>query len=225
MCGIIGVLSRRPTRPTPDRAALVARLESAIELGDDIDAVTLELAGVDELLRGVPGVLALADHHDTVAAITARLDQLDAVAHDLDARLEAGGHDPETVELMSARSLALRDVLWALRHDRLRTAAEVGALAGRDAGIGSLSGYLAIQQSLSALDRLEVRVRDSAGIHVFVSGHGLDLDDSNLRAAIADRSADPTYQSGSVRVADGLSLIHISEPTRHICLSRMPSSA
>ena len=33
-----------------------------------------------------------------------------------------------------------------------------------------------IQQALSALDRLEVRGRDSAGLHLLVTDHGLDLD-------------------------------------------------
>ncbi len=209
MCGIIGVLSRRPTRPVPDRDELIVLLDRAVEQRGDVDAMTRTIADVDSLLRGVPGVAALADQHETVAAIVARLDQLDAVADDLDATLEAGGHDPETVESMSARSLALRDVLWAIRNDRLRTASEVGALAGREAGAGSLSGYLAIQQSLSAIDRLEVRGRDSAGIHVFVSQHDLDVDEPTLRTAIADRAQDPTYPSGSVRLTgDVLSFVY-----------------
>ena len=97
----------------------------------------------------------------------------------------------------------LRDVLWALRHDRLRTVREVSALAGRGASAGAVAGYLAIQQSLSAIDRLEVRGRDSAGIHVLVHNHSLDLADSALRSQIARREFDPTFQSGSVRVANG----------------------
>ena len=204
MCGIIGVLSRRPTRPVPGRDELVQLLDEALTRRADVATLTDKVAVVDDLLRGVRGVAALADQSEVVASIVARLDQLDAVADEFDASLEAGGHAPETVELLSAQSLALRDVLWAVRHDRLRTAREVGALAGRDAGTGSLSGYLAIQQSLSAIDRLEVRGRDSAGIHVFVSGHALDPDDSTVRAAIADRNQDPTYQSGSVRSAGGV---------------------
>src|SRR5690606_26564400 len=43
--------------------------------------------------------------------------------------------------------------------------------------------------------------RDSAGIHVFVHHHALDLDDPSVHAIIRERSQDPTYQSGSVRVA------------------------
>ena len=58
-------------------------------------------------------------------------------------------------------------------------------LAGRDAGEGALAAYLAIQQAFSALDRLEVRGRDSAGIHVFVHDHGLDLSDAAVQAPLA----------------------------------------
>ena len=62
-------------------------------------------------------------------------------------------------------------MLWALRRDRLRTVAAVVDLAGGSAGQAALAGYLAIQQALSAIDRMEVRGRDSAGIHVFVWDH------------------------------------------------------
>ena len=40
--------------------------------------------------------------------------------------------------------------------------------------VGAMAGYLAVQQALSAIDRLEVRGRDSAGLHLFVWNHGLD---------------------------------------------------
>ena len=48
-----------------------------------------------------------------------------------------------------------------------------------------MHGYLAVQMALAALDRLEVRGRDSAGVHVYVRGHGLDLDRPPLRAEVA----------------------------------------
>jgi len=80
----------------------------------------------------------------------------------------------------------------------------VTVLAGRDASSGAVAGYLAIQQALSAIDRLEVRGRDSAGINVYVHDHALDLDDPVVRAALNDRGVDPMYQSGSVRATDGV---------------------
>ena len=42
-----------------------------------------------------------------------------------------------------------------------------------------------IQQALSALDRLEVRGRDSAGLTVLVRDHGLDLDDPAVARLVA----------------------------------------
>ena len=55
------------------------------------------------------------------------------------------------------------------------------------------------QQALSAIDRMEVRGRDSAGIHLFVWQHALDLHDPAIAAQVARRSADPLFQNGSVR--------------------------
>ena len=46
---------------------------------------------------------------------------------------------------------------------------------------------------------MEVRGRDSAGIHVFVWHHGLDLDDPAVAADLAARGGDPLFQSGSAR--------------------------
>ena len=58
---------------------------------------------------------------------------------------------------------------------------EVSLLAGRDASVGAMAGYLAVQRALSAIDRLEVRGRDSAGLHLFVWNHGLDESDPTRR--------------------------------------------
>ncbi len=209
MCGIIGVISRRATRPVPGSDEVLALLDAAVAaLGDPIEVARIGRAA-DALLRGVPGVVALNEHHELVAAVASRLDQLDAYVNDLDALLESGSHDPSELERLNAEAIAVRDVLWSLRHDRLRTAREVSALAGRDASLGAVAAFLAIQQSLSAIDRLEVRGRDSAGIHVLVWNHALDLDEPAVRSAIVDRNQDPTFQSGSVRVSgDVLSFVY-----------------
>ena len=148
----------------------------------------------------MPGLLALVEHHELVAAITARLDQLDAYAAEVDAEVGRSVADADELERASAASIALRDVLWALRRDRLRTVREVADLAGRGAGAAALAGYLAIQQAFSTIDRMEVRGRDSAGIHVFVWDHDLDVDDRALAATLAERGRDPLFQSGAARV-------------------------
>ena len=133
-------------------------------------------------------------------AITARLDQLDAYAAELDA-----GAGDGTARCRRARGGERRArSACATRCGRCATtgcAPPPGRRARRrDAGPAPLAGYLAVQQALSALDRLEVRGRDSAGVHLFVWDHGLDLDDpaSSPRSPRARRPAVP---DGSVALA------------------------
>ncbi len=165
------------------------------------DAAAL-VGRVDTLLKGVPGVHALIGRHELVAAITARLDQIDGRAGAREAELEADGVlTPDALEAANAELIAVRDALWAVRKDRVRTAEAVAALAGRDAGEAAVAAYLSVQQALSAIDRLEVRGRDSAGLHLYVWNHGLSPADPAVAAALRERQIDPLFQSGSVRVA------------------------
>lgn len=206
MCGIIAIVTRAPTRATPDADVLIGGLDRALSMVGDPAAVAVAAGEVDAALHGLPGVLALADRHELVAALDARLDQLDRYAGDVDAALADGDLDADALERANATSIALRDVLWAIRRDRLRTAREVDALAGRQATNSARAGYLAVQQALSAIDRMEVRGRDSAGIHLFVWDHGLDVDDPALATRIDQRSRDELFKNGSLRVigdADG----------------------
>jgi glucosamine--fructose-6-phosphate aminotransferase (isomerizing) len=208
MCGIIGIVSRPPSRPLPSADEIIGGLEAALDRRGDPGAVAAAARTVDAALHGLPGVLALADRHDLVAAISARLDQLDAYAADVEAVL-AAAPDVDALEVASAAASDLRDVLWAIRRDRLRTAHEVAALAGRDAGPAAYAGYLAIQQALSAIDRMEVRGRDSAGLHVFVWDHGLGADDPAVATALSSRSRDPLFANCSARLVSGcLSIVY-----------------
>jgi glutamine---fructose-6-phosphate transaminase (isomerizing) len=201
MCGIIAIVSRPSDRPVPAASELLALLDSATADPDVLSAAAAT-AQCDSLLRGVPGVLALVGRADDVASIAARLDVLEVRIVDEEIDIETD-LDPESVERRSAALIALKDAVWSIRRDRLRTAVAVEALAGRDAAVSSIAGYLAIQQALSALDRLEVRGRDSAGIHLFVEGHGLADDDSLVGAALRSRGSDPLFQGGSVRSVGG----------------------
>ncbi len=206
MCGIIGIVSRPPTRATPDAAELIAGLDRAVATISaepaDVVGAAAQARLVDELLRGLPGVLALAGHVDLVAGLVVRLDRLDAAASDIEQRLDINVDqlDADGLERANAELIELKDALWAIRHDRLRTAREVEALAGRDALPSALGGYLAVQQAFSAIDRLEVRGRDSAGLHVFVWGH--DIAPESLSTLVAERGTDPLFQSGAVVQAD-----------------------
>ena len=192
MCGIVGVVSRPATRPAADRAEVLALLDAAIVSVGDPAAATEAAAAADAMLRGVPGVLALANDRELVASIVARLDVLDAAVDELDVSLESAHHDPNELERSSAQAIALRDVLWAIAP---RSFAH-GPRGRRHSPVATpvsapCRPTSAIQQALSAIDRLEVRGRDSAGIHVFVHEHGLDLDRPGGDDGDRDRELDP----------------------------------
>ncbi len=198
MCGIVGVVTCAPTRPTPDAALILDGLDEALARRPNVLAAAERLGVVDALLRGLPGVLALTRQLDLAAGVTSRLDELDAFAAQEERSLDANDDGLDAVELERANAelIALKDVLWAVRHDRLRTARLVGELAGRDAIDSAVHGYLSIQQALSSIDRLEVRGRDSAGLHVFVWNH--DIEERALATMVGERGVDPLFQSRAV---------------------------
>ena len=203
MCGIIGILSRPSQRRAPEPDEVLAPLDQAVAAGS-LDQAAAAARRCDDLLKGVPGVCALIGRYELAVGIIARLDQLEARAAAEENRIESDASlDPDAHERIAAQLIDLRDATWAIRHDRLRTAREVEALAGRDSTLAAIAGYLAIQQALSALDRLEVRGRDSAGLHLFVWNHGLSASDAVVQRAIFERNSDPLFQNGSVRVAGG----------------------
>ena len=203
MCGIVAIVSRPTTRPAPAAAEVLATLDRAVAAEGLLPAAAL-VAEVDRVLHGVPGVLALAGRSELIAGITARLAQIDARIAARELSLEDATLTADDIEAVNAELIAARDAVWAVRKDRLGTAAAVDELAGRDAGPAALAGYLAIQQALSAIDRMEVRGRDSAGIHVMVWGHGLDAADPAVIAALQQRGRDPLFQNGSVRFEAGV---------------------
>lgn len=223
MCGIIAVLRRPSDRRPPDLGEVVDLLRSAT---GDLPAVTAavragaldgvagrvgEVAGgveqVDLLLRGTPGAEALLSEPTGVAQVGAAAAALSDEVSLLEAQLDALSADQlsatSLLEAVNAAVIRLKDATWSVERDRVRAAREVADLGGADLGPSAVAGYLSIQQALSAIDRLEVRGRDSAGVAVLVHGHGLDLDDPGLAAALALRSGDALFQSGSVRTPSG----------------------
>ncbi len=169
---------------------------------DGLAAAAAATSAADRMLRGVSGVRALVGRHELATGITARLDQLEATIGGVESRLEVElSITADDLEQTNAHLVGLRDAVWAVRHDRLRTARLVDELAGRDAGTAAIAAYFAIQQALSAIDRLEVRGRDSAGVHLYVWDHGLSADDPAVQALISGRNSNPLFTDGSVRIA------------------------
>lgn len=213
MCGIIAVVRRPGGRTPPTSPELLDVLEPVARLLD-LDApgglasalheAAERVGDADRLLRGVPGVRALLGDRallDTVANLAAGLTgQVAEIERRLDADPSLAGHD---LEVVNRELVRLKDALWALGRDRVPTARAVDDLAGPGAAPAALAAYTSIQQALSAIDRLEVRGRDSAGLHVLVRDHAIDLDSPALRTALSEREADPLFRSGSVRAIDG----------------------
>ncbi len=199
------MLSRPTRRATPTPTEILDLLDSAVNQGTEskIDALAKLVTQADALLRGDAGQFCLADNHQLVAAMTSRLDQLDALVAGYEQTIElSAGVQTATSELALQQVISAKDALWQLRNDRIRTAHLVAALAGQGASNSARSGYFSIQQAFSGLDRLEVRGRDSAGVHVLVWGHGLKADDKNIKFLIANRSDDSLFMSGAVRVTE-----------------------
>lgn len=209
MCGIVAVLRRPPTRSTPELGALTQTLQSVLdrlnhtgESGSDladISAAAEQVAAVDQALRGVPGVLALNADQVATAELTTLIEQLSERVHAVES-IEL--HDVDAVEAFNAALIELKDAVWALSSDRLRTALAIRNLARAADEPHAISCYWSIQQALSSLDRLEVRGRDSAGLHVLITGSPLTLESPGVEKLVARRS-DALFRHGSVRHVNG----------------------
>ncbi|HOM29005.1 MAG TPA: SIS domain-containing protein [Deltaproteobacteria bacterium] len=106
---------------------------------------------------------------DRLRAVSDRLKTF--VEHEEDALERASGRlNVRDTEVMAERLVRLKDVDWALREDLIAVHDKVRALAGplmyEDPAY--YARFQKINACLNALDRLEVRGRDSAGIQVQV---------------------------------------------------------
>ena len=225
MCGIVVVARRPARREPPGRDELLDALQRAssrLEGPVDVDGlagvladVAAEVESVDVRLRGTPGVRALlADRslgvgiEHQVELLERALDRIDA---ELDSRLLAAAADglsTSVLETINAALVRSRDAVWAVARDRLRTARAVADLAGTELGPAAIEVFTSVQVALSAIDRLEVRGRDSAGLHVLLTGHDLDLAEPSVARMLEERH-DPLFGSRAVRALDGaLSLVY-----------------
>lgn len=227
MCGIVAVLRRPAGRPTPAAAEVLAAVPDALSSPDpraivdrlavadrlsapspapELARAAFGLARADALLGGVPGLKLMLSDRSLAGALGHRLDALDEDVAEIEARLDAGDLVAGTAELeqLNHDLVRVRDGIWALRRDRLGSARSVRDLLGDARSEAALAAGLSVHQALAALDRLEVRGRDSAGLHLLVRGHGLNLDDPAVAAAVEARGRDRDFGSGSVRVAEGM---------------------
>ena len=234
MCGIIGVVRRRSRRLPPELAPLSADLDAALAnlhawagKPDLLEFAADSVERVDTALRAVPGVRALLSDRPGALAIEHLLDAISDRLRAAEASLDLGdaGVTGEDLEAVNAALLRTKDAAWAVRNDRLRNARAVGDLAGSEPGLAAIEAFTSVQVALSALDRLEVRGRDSAGLHLLVRHHGLDFTDPTVAGLIARRASDPLFGDGAARTPGGLlSLVYkaaaeigeLGDNTRHL---------
>jgi glucosamine--fructose-6-phosphate aminotransferase (isomerizing) len=210
MCGIVAVVRRPSERAAPDVGALGARLDEALGLLATTDSQALaaaaeHLEAVDAELRGSAGVRGLLADRDGFRGIWHRTETLQLEIDRIEAELDTdqpADMAPGDWEDLNAAVVRVKDAVWAVARDRLRTVRAVDELAGADAGVAALEAFTSVQVALSALDRLEVRGRDSAGLHVLVRDHGLDLADAAVRGLLDERT-DPLFGSRAVRTLEG----------------------
>src|SRR6266545_2527767 len=221
MCGIIAVVRRPSDRQPPELAGLVDTVIPSADpggggtprqAGDGWDATRSRLDeagkaldGVDRELHGAAGLACLLADPDGRARLDRLAAELERRVERLEAAIdaEAAAMPADALEAVNAALVGAKDGLWAIRRDRIASAAAVAALAGRHPGRAAMEAYGSIQIALAALDRLEVRGRDSAGLDVLVSGHGLDLEALDVAGLLAECVRDPLYTFGAVRAFGG----------------------
>lgn len=209
MCGIIAVLRRSARRspPLPDEAQnLLAEIAGRLDRPHsnvlaELDETAERAEALNAMLQGVPGLVCLMES-DLVALSNRAASGL----ADFEAQLSA--------DLNPVGLTRLQDALWSVRFDRIAAGeAALGLLGGRKAVANSSNPTLAgaalsMQTVLSALDRLEVRGRDSAGVCVIAPSVPHD----EVVASLTERATDAQFRSGSVRV-------HFSEETAAVCFT------
>ena len=210
MCGIIALLRGPGARVDRDPADVLDPLSAVQRALDTLDPVAAAevaaglLEELDGLLQAPNGVALLVRDREvatrTAAVGAAVYDWIGALEAQLDATGAPLGH---TLEDANSALLRLKDALWAVVRDRLPTAAGVRELVGPEPSWSAIEVGTSIQQALSALDRLEVRGRDSAGLTVLVRDHELDLADPAVARLVAARADDHLFRSKAVRTPEG----------------------
>ncbi|MEX2294437.1 MAG: SIS domain-containing protein [Acidimicrobiales bacterium] len=211
MCGIIALLRGPGTRSVLPAGDLLARLDAIADRvsggGDAVlvaEVAATSLEELDRLLRDPDGVALLVRDVDLASRVRA----VGAVVGDwirtTETQLDvAGPDDGGQLEAINAALLRLKDALWSVERDRVTTALKVRDLVGDGAGWSAIEIGTSIQQALSAIDRLEVRGRDSAGLTVLIRDHDVDLADPAVARVLGERASDPLFRSNAVRTPDG----------------------
>jgi glucosamine--fructose-6-phosphate aminotransferase (isomerizing) len=176
-CGLAGIVAIKGAKRKP---GLIRKLG---EIYRDISTRGLENASAVEFLGGeAPAemektVYAIkqdidlqysADRHGELNALKQLAEKTQALIQTQEGLLEkrAGDMPASDFEIASGRLVKLKDALWGLKEDLAKNQEKILSLSG---GLGSLSEfrkYHRLNSVLNALDRLEIRGRDSSGVMI-----------------------------------------------------------
>ena len=194
------------------------RASSRLAAPIDVDGLAAALAdaaaeveSVDARLRGTPGVRALIADRSLGVAIEHQVELLElalaTIDVELDSRLLAAsteGLSTGELEAVNAALVRAKDAVWAVARDRLRAGpGGRGRSPAPSCGAAAIEAFTSVQVALSAIDRLEVRGRDSAGLHLLRPGPRPRPRRAERRRAARASAHDPLFRSGAVRAADG----------------------
>ncbi len=219
MCGIIAVVRKPNDQPAADVAGLCAQMDQVVErlaLGSQHWPGALVVAAdilqdVDASLRGVGGLAGLLADPTSSDRLAAQVKAASGRLSETEQFLDESGDDPslEDLEGTNAALLRCKDALWAIGRDRVRAATGVLSIhTGELPGRAGQAVLLSLHQALSALDRLEVRGRDSAGIEVQLTGHDISADSAELAGMMMERES-ASFTNRSVRlVGDVLVIVY-----------------
>jgi glucosamine--fructose-6-phosphate aminotransferase (isomerizing) len=180
---------------------------------DTLNSIAASLEEIDHSLRGPAGLRCLLGEPASIDTIAARTENIGGQIAAIESLLDDGCWrvGPDSPEKVNAVMIRLKDAWWAIDRDRLTAARGVADLVGEQPAGANLDAWWAIQSALAALDRLEVRGRDSAGLHLLITRHGLDLTAPEMSALIGHRTGDDLFTSGAVRITSGcLSIVYKS---------------
>jgi glucosamine--fructose-6-phosphate aminotransferase (isomerizing) len=203
-----------------DTTRLLAVLPVAPELDAARDPAHLH-ASLSRLVDSLAAAVALYANPSAAHLLTAdgrarararsAITTLERRLTDLDSSLDQAGAawDADAVEAIQGLARTARDHVWSLRQDRLAAADRVRGLIGaRTVSATTSLGYFALDTVLDAIDRLEVRGRDSAGVHAWIQLDPPDME--RIPASVSER-ADPLFRNCAVQVlAGGVSLVYKS---------------
>lgn len=222
-CGLAGILAIKGVPAVPD--PVVDLMESArklLEKGLDQSApeTFLPEAPLQAMEQALYALKQDIDrqyrlHQDGgLARLHALARELEAFLRQQEAALEktAGQLTISALENVSGRLIRIKDCLWGLKEDLLPNQAKILDLAGADALAAPwiFRAYQRLNCLFNALDRLEVRGRDSTGVQIaFQLPPGradkvvAALKKGGLYEACLRRSADGDLLNGSISLSEG----------------------